>query len=521
MSDWNTPALSSSYTSVIDTFKGRDVDLAVMFNPTYATSLTNTPTGAIRWSSAGATFELYNGTSWAALTALYNINADKLDGQDGSYYLAWANFTGVPTSFTPSAHTHDDRYYTETEADARFGNNLFIVGNTVQLRTPGGTALSTITVPYALSAGQAATSGSFVVGQDLLTTSSPTFNTVTTTAVSGQTSVRTGKATQAISIAEFYDNVNAVYRVLRYNSGVAERWQVEQSDGTYKNLFHEGHVPDWTEVAGKPATFTPTAHGHVFDQTTKLQVHRDVTAALNLLTGQQGEVAFDTSTGRLRAFNGAQPGGFPVALQSELANYAPANVIPAGATMYTAASAAPTGWIKANGAAISRTAYSALFAAIGTQYGAGDGSTTFNLPDMRGVVPRGLDDGRGLDAGRVLGSYQADQFEDHAHVGGVTGYVSHDHAHGVYIQTDTAGAHSHTAAVYDSTNLAAGNQSGNTGATSGSTSSAGAHSHIVSGATGGINTNHYHGFAVGAANSGSRGAETRMKNVALLACIKF
>ncbi|MGC4409623.1 hypothetical protein D4A92_19680 [Rhizobium rosettiformans] len=75
----------------------------------------------------------------------------------------------------------------------------------------------------------------------------------------------------------------------------------------------------------------------------------------------------------------------------------------------------PTGFLKENGAAISRSTYNTLFQTIGTTFGAGDGSTTFNVPDSRGVVARGLDDGRGLDAGRTLGSYQADANAPHTH----------------------------------------------------------------------------------------------------------
>lgn len=67
----------------------------------------------------------------------------------------------------------------------------------------------------------------------------------------------------------------------------------------------------------------------------------------------------------------------------------------------------PAGWLKANGAAVSRTTYAALFAAIGTTFGSGDGSTTFNLPDLRGEFIRGWDDGRGVDSGRGFGSFQA------------------------------------------------------------------------------------------------------------------
>lgn len=71
----------------------------------------------------------------------------------------------------------------------------------------------------------------------------------------------------------------------------------------------------------------------------------------------------------------------------------------------------PSGWLKCNGAAVSRTLYAALFNEIGTTYGAGDGSTTFNVPDLRGEFVRGLDDGRGVDASRAIGTGQTDQMQ--------------------------------------------------------------------------------------------------------------
>ena len=88
---------------------------------------------------------------------------------------------------------------------------------------------------------------------------------------------------------------------------------------------------------------------------------------------------------------------------------------PAGSVAYIAGSAAPAGWLKANGAAVSRTTYAPLFAAIGTRYGAGDGSSTFNLPDLRGEFIRGWDDGRGVDVGRAIGSHQLDALQQHTH----------------------------------------------------------------------------------------------------------
>lgn len=188
---------------------------------------------------------------------------------------------------------------------------------------------------------------------------------------------------------------------------------------------------------------------------------------------------------------------------------------PPGVISYTAASSAPTGWLKANGAAVSRTTYAKLFAAIGTDYGAGDGSTTFNLPDLRGYHIRSLDDGRGVDSGRVRGSTQADQNKSHNH-GGATGAQSADHVH--HGSTDTASNdHAHMVPYGVSTT---GNGSGFVRSTSvsplGYISSAG------------VTANHFHYFVtdVNSANhthsiSSDGGTEARVKNVALLAIIKY
>jgi phage-related tail fiber protein len=73
-------------------------------------------------------------------------------------------------------------------------------------------------------------------------------------------------------------------------------------------------------------------------------------------------------------------------------------VQPPGMVSFFGNSTAPTGWISCTGAAISRSTYSDLFSAIGTTYGSGDGSSTFNIPDMRGEFIRGWDGGRGVDS---------------------------------------------------------------------------------------------------------------------------
>lgn len=64
---------------------------------------------------------------------------------------------------------------------------------------------------------------------------------------------------------------------------------------------------------------------------------------------------------------------------------------PIGAVLPFAGTSAPNLWLLCNGAAVSRTTYDELFSLIGTTYGAGDGSTTFNLPNLKGKIPVGLD----------------------------------------------------------------------------------------------------------------------------------
>jgi len=77
-------------------------------------------------------------------------------------------------------------------------------------------------------------------------------------------------------------------------------------------------------------------------------------------------------------------------------------LVPAGTMQMYAGGTAPAGWLLCDGAAVSRADHAALFGAIGTAFGPGDGSTTFSLPDMRGRVPVGAGAGAGLTA-RTLG----------------------------------------------------------------------------------------------------------------------
>jgi microcystin-dependent protein len=102
--------------------------------------------------------------------------------------------------------------------------------------------------------------------------------------------------------------------------------------------------------------------------------------------------------------------------------------IPPGIIAPYSGDTTPSGWLVCNGAAISRTTYAALFAAIGTKYGPGDGSTTFNLPESRGEFWRFADLGRGVDPGRTNGSWQGQEIQSHSH-----GVNDPGHAHSATI----------------------------------------------------------------------------------------
>lgn len=168
------------------------------------------------------------------------------------------------------------------------------------------------------------------------------------------------------------------------------------------------------------------------------------------------------------------------------ANFEPTTVVPAGAIIAFCHGHVFDGYLKANGAAISRTTFARLFGYFGTHYGAGDGHSTFNLPDLRGEFVRGWDDGRGLDPGRGFGSHQETQ------------NLWHDHT----ASSDAQGEHTHGLTM-GYTNLDSGNFGGGHNAYGTQyTKPAGSHNHNI--------TVH-----------GSGGNESRPPNIAMVYCVKY
>lgn len=168
--------------------------------------------------------------------------------------------------------------------------------------------------------------------------------------------------------------------------------------------------------------------------------------------------------------------------------------LPAGAIQEFAMNTPPVGWLACDGSAVSRSGNFGLFTAIGVIWGAGDGVTTFNLPDFRGTFRRAWDNGKGIDPGRVFGSYQADNFASHTH-------LQNSHAHGV---TDPGHSHNYTSNS-QTFNAASGTN--------------GVSEPLFSQATGTVAT----GVSINAGtavNQATGGTETTVKNFATLVCIR-
>ncbi len=217
----------------------------------------------------------------------------------------------------------------------------------------------------------------------------------------------------------------------------------------------------------------------------------ELQALVPFLVGLRDEVAATALSGTLPTMSGKAGDFFRVNAGETAVEFrtaaevlgdigAAALASPTGGVSYFAASSAPTGYLKANGATVSRSTYSALFAVVGEVYGAGDGSTTFEVPDLRGEFIRGFDDGRGIDAGRVFGSAQSWAIEN---ITGGAGYFN-----------SLAGV-IFSGSLYQksSTSTADSNNGGSTA----------------------------YEIGLDASREVQTSTETRPRNVALLACIKF
>lgn len=170
----------------------------------------------------------------------------------------------------------------------------------------------------------------------------------------------------------------------------------------------------------------------------------------------------------------------------------------------------PDGYLKCNGALLNESTYPELFSVIGRTYGGSAGNGTFRLPDLRGEFVRGWDDGRGVDSGRTLGSFQSESFKSHSHSASSSTSGIHSHLG----SANSSGSHSHSFPRGTDDGVNQGVQTGTAVGGSITSSSNGGHSHSLS-----INSSGSHSHTITVDASG--GSETRPRNVALMFCIKY
>ena len=221
-------------------------------------------------------------------------------------------------------------------------------------------------------------------------------------------------------------------------------------------------------------TFTGTVTAPELDLTGNTSLKLPVGTTAQRPTGATGDIRFNSTLSKVETYSGSvweSVGG-----------------VPAGSVTCFAHSSVPSGWLECNGANVSRSTYATLFAAIGTTWGTGDGSSTFGLPDCRGEWVRGWDNSRGVDSGRSIATTQSDQNKSHTHSASVTDP-----------------GHSHTVNQYG------GNFGGSSGAQTFRSDHSGTSTAIVQSATTGISVS----------NGNQGGTEVRVRNIAMMYIIKY
>ena len=219
-------------------------------------------------------------------------------------------------------------------------------------------------------------------------------------------------------------------------------------------------------------TFTGTVTAPELDLTGNTSLKLPVGTTAQRPTGATGDIRFNSTLSKVETYSGSvweSVGG-----------------VPAGSVTCFAHSSVPSGWLECNGANVSRSTYATLFAAIGTTWGTGDGSSTFGLPDCRGEWVRGWDNSRGVDSGRSIATTQSDQNKSHTHSASVT---DPGHAHNLLYGAGAFGGTSGATTVRDSGTIT---------------------DRIGSNTTG-----------ISISNTSQGGTEVRVRNIAMMYIIKY
>lgn len=330
---------------------------------TYVDTYTNLPAGAIGYNPTAKQFVQWNGTTWVVLEAgAWAMDVDKVDGLHANNAANNIPIIGTAALAASKALVTDANGKLATSATVTAAEIGYLAGVSSAIQTQIDGKEPSFTVLPTSKGGTG--------------NGTPTINRV-------MVSDGTGKIGASATITT---------TILGYISSLS---------GDIATLLGAKAPLNSPALTGSPTAPTQIAG----DNTTRLATTAFVAAesALNQkLTGKNaasGYAGLDANT----RLDGVQGGVLP------------------GVIAFHAKGAPPAGWIRADGAAVSRTTYARLYAEIGLVYGVGDGSTTFNVPDLRGEFLRGWDDSRGVDSGRGFGTAQSDEIASHDHKLGYSG----------------------------------------------------------------------------------------------------
>lgn len=337
-----------------------------------------------------------------------NLNSDKAE-------LASPTFTGTPAAPTATVGTNTTQVATTAFVNAEIANDA----------------------PTKTGTGASGTWGISISGNAATATSATTASSATTTNQIGGIGFRNTGSNSAVN-ADTLDSNGVTYYTAGvpnftgnatdgalYSQAWSSSWQ-HQIAGDYRSGQialrgkNNGTFQSWRTVldSSNYTSYSPSLTGSGASGTWAISISGDAASVDGKSFGTftaAGGVAYATDTSTLAATAAGTSGQVLQSNGASAPSWVTPSGIPAGAVAAFAMNTAPTGWLKANGAAVSRSTYATLFTAIGTTFGVGDGSTTFNLPDLRGEFIRGWDDSRGIDSGRSFGSAQTDAFQGHFH----------------------------------------------------------------------------------------------------------
>ena len=357
--DFSKPVNTDLYATILQVIRENFAELAKGLD---ATTSLNLPIGAIRFNSSANRWEKWNGATWDQLATTYDINAATSAKLATPRSIALGGDVSGSASFDGSANIS----ITAAVADNSHNHGT----DTITSGTLGDARL-----PQRI-------------------------NTTCKTVTDWNNAIENGwyqgdSAANGPTAAWYMGTVLAHYA--HWITQTVHQFSGDGSTDTisYRRERNSGTWGPWYRIrlseTEHAALWAAKTHNHTLDGLSNV-----------LITGNTaGEIL--KWNGYAWVNNTLEEAGIPV------------NPVPAGSILFLANNSAPTGFLKANGALVSRTTYSALFAAIGTTFGAGDWSTTFNIPDLRGEFIRGWDDSRGVDPWRTLGTGQDDAFKSHTH----------------------------------------------------------------------------------------------------------